>query len=82
MLRLAPPGRGLRAHDRGGCLLYTSLLACRRARLLPEGGDPDPLAHTGLGEALRDNLAISRHVGHVGFDDAARLQWYLSLIHI
>ena len=52
------------------------LLACRRARLLPEGGDPDPLAHTGLGEALRDNLAISRHVGHVGFDDAARLQWY------
>ena len=51
------------------------LLACRRARLLPEGGDPDPLAGSGLARALKDNLDRSRHVGRVGFDETARLQW-------
>ncbi len=50
-------------------------LACRRARLLPEGGDPDPLARTGLARALKDNLDRSRHVGQMGFDEKARLQW-------
>lgn len=32
------------------------LLACRRVRLLPEGGDPDPLAATGLPQQLARNL--------------------------
>jgi hypothetical protein len=59
------------------CLLNRFLfLACRRARLLPEGGDPDPLAGTGLGERLAANLASVRRLGEVRFSDEARRVWF------
>ena len=51
-------------------------LACRRVRLLPEGGDPDPLTATGLPEQLARNLARARTAGQVGLDPDARQQWH------
>jgi hypothetical protein len=51
-------------------------LACRRVRLLPEGGDPDPLAATGLPERLARNLARARTAGELGLDPDARQQWH------
>ncbi|MCA1699600.1 MAG: hypothetical protein LC790_12165, partial [Actinobacteria bacterium] len=32
------------------------MIACRRVRLLPEGGAPDPLARTGLAKLLAATL--------------------------
>jgi hypothetical protein len=52
------------------------LLACRRVRLLPEGGDPDPLAGTGLDRRLAAALAAARGVGQVRFALAARVEWW------
>jgi hypothetical protein len=51
-------------------------VACRRQRLLPEGGDPDPLAGTGMAERLGANLAFARRAGQVRFDPAARHEWH------
>lgn len=59
-----------------GLLNRFCLVACRRARLLPEGGDPDPLADTGLPERLATNLARARSFGHVRFTAAARDRWW------
>ena len=50
-------------------------VACRRQRLLPEGGHPDPLADTGLPERLADHLAVARHAGELRFDNHARGVW-------
>jgi len=50
-------------------------IACRRQRLLPHGGMPDPLAGTGLTERLRAHLAQARHAGPVELDPAAALEW-------
>jgi hypothetical protein len=52
------------------------LLACRRVRLLPEGGDPDPLAGTGLEEELASSLAWARTAGVLRFSSAARMAWW------
>jgi hypothetical protein len=52
------------------------LLACRRVRLLPEGGHPDPLNGTGLNHTLAANLHTARHAGQVRFDLAARVSWW------
>ena len=59
-----------------GLLNRFLFLACRRARLLPEGGDPDPLADTGLGERLAANLTSVRSLGEVRFSDDARRMWF------
>jgi hypothetical protein len=51
-------------------------IACRRTRLLPEGGDPDPLAGTGVEARLGAHLAAARRAGQVHLDSAARLAWH------
>jgi len=50
-------------------------IACRRHRLLPEGGDPDPLAGTGIEARLGRHLTAARRAGQVRLDLAARLEW-------
>ncbi|MGH9181954.1 MAG: DUF3987 domain-containing protein, partial [Acidimicrobiales bacterium] len=50
-------------------------IACRRHRLLAEGGNPDPLAGTGIEARLGRHLASARRAGHIRFDPAARLEW-------
>ena len=50
-------------------------IACRRQRLLPEGGYLDPLAGTGLEVVLRDNLQAARHAGQLRLDEQARQDW-------
>jgi len=52
------------------------LLACRRVRLLPEGGDPDPLAGTGCEQALAAALRAGRAAGQLRFSLEARLCWW------
>jgi hypothetical protein len=52
------------------------LIACRRQRLLPEGGHPDPLAKTGLTRLLAATLKHARNAGHVRLDNHAREQWH------
>jgi hypothetical protein len=52
------------------------LIACRRTRLLPEGGHPDPLARTGLTSRLTANLAAAQHAGRLRFSPAARQAWW------
>lgn len=57
-------------------------IACRRQRLLPEGGYLDPLAGTGLEAILCDNLHTARRAGQLCFDEQARRDWreiYLEL---
>ena len=50
-------------------------VACRRRRLLPEGGDPDPLAGSGLDKALGANIAAARRAGAIGLDAKAAGTW-------
>jgi len=50
-------------------------IACRRQRLLPEGGQPDPLAGTGLTERLAIYLGLARHAGELRFGAEARGLW-------
>ena len=52
------------------------LLACRRVRLLPEGGDPDPLARSGLEGALASALAEAKSAGQLRFSPEARSAWW------
>ena len=52
------------------------LIACRRQRLLPEGGDPDPLAATGLDRLLAAALKQARTAGHVRLNPDARELWH------
>jgi hypothetical protein len=52
------------------------LIACRRQRLLPEGGDPDPLAQTGLDRLLAAVLHQARKAGQVRLDPDARELWH------
>jgi len=51
-------------------------IACRRHRLLPEGGQPDPLAGTGLKRVLAGALQNARAAGQVRFDQHARELWH------
>ena len=46
-----------------GLLNRFLLLGCRRVRLLPEGGAPDPLERTGLDRRLQATLNTARHAG-------------------
>jgi len=59
-----------------GYLNRILIVACRRQRLLPEGGHPDPLAGTGLTRLLAATLKHARQVGQVRLDDPAREQWH------
>jgi hypothetical protein len=52
------------------------LIACRRVRLLPEGGHPDPLAGTGLERRLAGNLTAARRAGQLRLDRPARTAWH------
>lgn len=70
------------AHHVSGLEIANGLLnrflfvACRRVRLLPEGGHPDPLAGTGLDARLAAHLATASGRGRVRFSDAARSAWW------
>jgi hypothetical protein len=52
------------------------LIACRRQRLLPDGGDPNPLAATGLDRLLAGALRQARTAGQVHLDPDARELWH------
>jgi len=51
------------------------IICCRRVRLLPEGGDPDPLRRSGLPRFLSSAIQHARSVGPVRFDQHARTLW-------
>lgn len=50
--------------------------AVRRVRLLPEGGDPDPLKGTGLGRYLTSVLGHAHTAGRVTLTADARELWW------
>ncbi|HYB31041.1 MAG TPA: hypothetical protein VEF89_30900 [Solirubrobacteraceae bacterium] len=52
------------------------LAMVRRVRLLPEGGDPEPLKDTGLVRYLASVLKHAHTAGRVKLDDAARELWW------
>lgn len=58
-----------------GLLNRFLLLGCRRVRLLPEGGDPDPLKRTGLDRRLATTLSSARRAGQLRLSPAARQTW-------
>src|SRR5487761_1395051 len=55
-----------------GLLNRFLLLGCRRVRLLPEGGDPDPLGRTGLDRRLDATLNTTRNAGQIRLSPTAR----------
>ncbi len=59
-----------------GYLNRILLVACRRQRLLPEGGDPDPLAGTGLTRLLAQAHKHAQTAGEVRLDPDARELWH------
>ncbi|MGI8712072.1 MAG: DUF3987 domain-containing protein [Solirubrobacteraceae bacterium] len=52
------------------------IIACRRQRLLPEGGDRDPLASTGLTGLLAATLKHAQTAGQIRLDPDARELWH------
>jgi len=58
-----------------GLLNRFILLGCRRVRLLPEGGDPDPLKRTSLDRRLAKTLSAARRAGQLRLSTAARRAW-------
>jgi hypothetical protein len=50
--------------------------AVRRVRLLPEGGDPEPLKGTGLSRYLTSVLTHARTAGKITLTPAARELWW------
>jgi hypothetical protein len=59
-----------------GFLNRFMFIACRRHRLLPDGGGLDPLAGTDLARRLGANISRARRVGQLSFDDEARHLWH------
>jgi hypothetical protein len=59
-----------------GLLNRFLFIACRRVRLLPEGGHPDPLAQTDLPARLAAHLAAAAGRGRMRFSDPARAAWW------
>jgi hypothetical protein len=59
-----------------GLLNRFLLIACRRTRLLPEGGHPDPLNRSGLTSRLTTNLNTAQGAGRLRFTPAARRAWW------
>jgi hypothetical protein len=58
-----------------GLLNRFLFVGCRRIRLLPEGGTPDPLAGTALDQQLATALAKARHAGQIHLSTPARQAW-------
>jgi hypothetical protein len=58
-----------------GLLNRFLLLGCRRVRLLPEGGDPDPLKRTGLDRRLATTLTTAQRAGQLRLSAHARHVW-------
>ena len=50
--------------------------ACRRTRLLPEGGNPDPLKNTGLITVLGGAIQHARTAGRLRLNPGARELWH------
>lgn len=59
-----------------GYLNRILIVCCRRQRLLPEGGEPDPLAGTGLDRLLATALRQARTAGQIKLDPDAREMWH------
>lgn len=59
-----------------GYLNRILLIACRRQRLLPEGGHHDPLANTGLPRLLAATLKHAQTAGQIRLDADARELWH------
>lgn len=59
-----------------GLLNRFVLIAVRRARLLPEGGHPNPLGRSVLPAALAANLDAARTAGRLRFSPPARRLWW------
>jgi hypothetical protein len=59
-----------------GYLNRILLIACRRQRLLPEGGHHDPLADTGLPRLLTATLKHAQTAGQIRLDTDARELWH------
>jgi hypothetical protein len=58
-----------------GLLNRFLLVCCRRVRLLPEGGDPDPLHQSGLDRRLAKTLTTARRAGQLRLSTRARHAW-------
>jgi hypothetical protein len=58
------------------------LAAVRRVRLLPEGGNPDPLKGSGLAGYLAAVLKHARAAGQLKLDPAARELWWHAYPHL
>lgn len=68
-----------------GLLNRFCFIACRRVRLLPEGGTVDPLGASGLIETLRCNLSQGAVAGEMRMSEEARAIWwdaYLALAEV
>jgi hypothetical protein len=61
-----------------GLLNRFLFVACRRAQLLPHGGDEYPLANTGLKERLAEALEHARRAGQLRFHARAKKHWTTS----
>ena len=59
-----------------GYLNRILIIACRRQRLLPEGGQHDPLAATGLPRLLAATITHAQTTGEVRLDPDARELWH------
>jgi len=59
-----------------GYLNRILIIACRRQRLLPEGGHHDPLAGTGLTRLLATTLKHAQGTGQLHLDPDARELWH------
>ncbi|MCA1679438.1 MAG: DUF3987 domain-containing protein [Actinobacteria bacterium] len=59
-----------------GYLNRILLIACRRQRLLPEGGDHDPLHDTGLTGLLAAALKHAQSAGELRLCQDARARWH------
>jgi len=59
-----------------GYLNRILIIACRRQRLLPDGGHHDPLAGTGLTRLLAATIKHAQTAGQVRMDPDARELWH------
>jgi hypothetical protein len=65
-----------------GLLNRFLLIACRRVRLLPDGGHPDPLADTGLDRDLALAVAAARDARQLQLTAHARTLWHVAYRHL
>jgi len=65
-----------------GLLNRFILIACRRVRLLPQGGHPDPLRATGLDHRLARALTTARDAGQLCLSAPARERWAVAYRHL